>query len=135
MSDRVFTIGRLSALTGVNAETVRYYERIGLMARPPRSAGNRRLYNEAARERLSFVRRARELGFSIGDIRALMSLSSGEGRCTKAHSLTTRHLGAVRERIADLKKLERTLARAAQQCARGASPDCPIIETLSRTRL
>lgn len=134
MSDRDLTIGRLSALTGVKVETVRYYERIGLLPRPLRSLGNRRLYDNAARERLSFVRRARELGFTLGDIRALLSLSNGEGRCTKAHSLTTRHLGVVRERIADLKKLERTLARAARQCARGASPDCPIIETLSRSR-
>jgi MerR family transcriptional regulator, mercuric resistance operon regulatory protein len=132
LSDIAFTIGRLGAETGVNVETIRYYERIGLMPRPPRSAANRRLYDNAARERLSFVRRARELGFSIDLVRALLSLSSGEGRCTGAHALTVQHLSNVRERIADLKKLERTLSRAAQQCAPAASPHCPIIEALSR---
>ncbi len=132
MNDRVFTIGRLSAETGAKVETIRYYERIGLMPRPPRSAGNRRLYDRAARERLGFVRRARELGFSIDDIRALLSLSGGEGPCAKARALTVRHLSNVRERIADLKKLERTLSQAAQQCAPDASRRCPIIEALSK---
>jgi MerR family mercuric resistance operon transcriptional regulator len=84
-----------------------------------------------ARRRLGFVRRARELGFSIDDIRALLTLAKGDAHCTEVYALTVRHLASVRDRIADLQRLERTLARTAGECARDASPDCPIIEALS----
>ena len=133
-SDLDFTIGRLSGATGVNIETIRYYERIGLTPRPPRSGGGRRLYDEAASRRLGFIRRARELGFSIDEIRALLALSGGNGKCADVHALTVRHLGDVKQKIADLRKLERTLARTAERCARDTSPDCPIIEALSAPR-
>jgi MerR family transcriptional regulator, mercuric resistance operon regulatory protein len=125
-----FTIGRMSSATGVNIETIRYYERIGLLAKPPRSEGGRRLYDAFASRRLSFIRRARELGFSIDEIRALIALSGGNGRCADVHALTIAHLADVRAKIADLRKLERTLARTAAQCARDASPECPIIDAL-----
>jgi MerR family mercuric resistance operon transcriptional regulator len=133
-SDLDFTIGRLSVATGVNIETIRYYERIGLMPRPPRSGGGRRLYDETASRRLGFIRRARELGFSIDEIRALLALSGGKGKCADVHALTVAHLADVKQKIADLKKLERTLAGTAERCARDASPDCPIIEALSAPR-
>ena len=129
-----FPIGRLSGETGVNIETIRYYERIGLMAKPPRSDGGRRLYDGAASRRLGFIRRARELGFSIDEIRTLIGVSLGKGRCADVHALTVQHLSDVRAKIADLKKLERTLAKTAERCARDASPDCPIIEALSAPR-
>jgi MerR family mercuric resistance operon transcriptional regulator len=129
-----FAIGRLAGETGVHIETIRYYERIGLMAKAPRSAGGRRVYDQAAARRLGFIRRARELGFSIDEIRALIGLSEHEGRCADVHALTVRHLAEVRAKIADLKKLERTLATTAGRCARDASPECPIIETLSSPR-
>ena len=129
-----FAIGRLSAETGVNIETIRYYERIGLMAKPPRSNGGRRLYDAAASRQLGFIRRARELGFSIDEIRTLIVLSGGKGRCADVHALTTQHLGDVRAKISDLKRLERTLAKTAELCARDASPDCPIIDALSAPR-
>lgn len=131
MNSAIFAIGRLSEEAGVNIETIRYYERIGLMAKPPRSDGGRRLYDQVAARRLSFIRRARELGFSIGDIRTLLSMSRGPGGCADVHALTVRHLNVVRAKIADLKRLERTLAGTAERCARDA-PDCPIIEALSR---
>lgn len=133
MADAAFTIGRLSAETGVSIETIRYYERIGLMPRPLRSGAGRRLYGALARNRLGFVRRARELGFSIAEIRTLLSLSEAEECCADVHALTLQHLSGVREKIADLKKLERTLARTVGRCAEGASPHCPIIEALSRS--
>lgn len=126
-----FTIGRLSEQTGVNIETVRYYERIGLLPKPARSDGGRRLYDIADARRLNFIRRSRELGFSIDEIRALLALSGGKGRCADVHALTVRHLDDVRAKIADLRKLERTLARTAERCVRDASPDCPIIDALS----
>ena len=129
-----FMIGRLSKETGVNIETIRYYERIGLMAKPSRSGNGRRLYNTTSTRRLSFIRRARELGFAIQQIRTLIIMSSGKGRCGDVHALTLRHLADVRAKISDLKKLERTLAKAAASCRRDASPDCPIIEALSARR-
>lgn len=129
-----FTIGRLSRETGVNVETIRYYERIGLMPKPQRSDGGRRLYDVAASRQMGFIRRARELGFSIDEIRTLIALSNGKGRCADVHSLTVSHLGDVRAKIVDLKKLERTLAKAAERCARDASQDCPIIDALSAPR-
>ncbi len=132
--DTDFTIGRMSAETGVNIETIRYYERIGLIGKPPRSGGERRLYDPAASRRLGFIRRARELGFSIEEIRALIVLSAGKGRCADVHALTVGHLADVRAKIADLRKLERTLAKTAAQCARDTSPACPIIDALSAPR-
>lgn len=132
--DADFTIGRLSGEARVHIETIRYYERIGLMAKPPRSDAGRRLYDAAASRRLGFIRRARELGFSIEEIRTLLGLSSGQGGCADVHLLTIRHLIDVRRKIADLKKLERTLATTAERCARDTSSNCPIIEALSEPR-
>lgn len=126
-----FTIGRLSDQSGVNIETIRYYERIGLMAKPLRSGGGRRLYDSSASLRLGFIRRARELGFSIQDIRTLLVVSGGDGRCADVHALTVRHLDDVRAKISDLRKLEHTLAKTVARCARDASPECPIIDSLS----
>ncbi len=126
------TIGRLSKETGVNIETIRYYERIGLMPEPSRSESGRRIYDPAASPRLAFIRRARELGFAIGQIRTLIAMSSGKGRCADVYELTVRHLTDVRAKITDLQKLERTLVRTAARCARDASPDCPIIDALSK---
>ncbi|MGD9968192.1 MAG: helix-turn-helix domain-containing protein [Hyphomonadaceae bacterium] len=126
-----FTIGSLSRDSGVNIETIRYYERINLMPKPPRSGGGRRLYDASASRQLSFIRRARELGFSIDEIRGLISMSRGKGRCADVHDLTVRHLADVRARIADLKRLERTLAAAAHRCERDGNSDCPIIGALS----
>lgn len=133
-SDNDFTIGRLSAESGVHIETIRYYERIGLLAKPMRSSGGRRLYDQSASRRLAFIRRARELGFSIDDIRALLVVSGGDGRCADVHALTVRHLDEVRAKIRDLRQLEHTLAKTAERCARDASPECPIIDALSAPR-
>jgi MerR family mercuric resistance operon transcriptional regulator len=126
-----FTIGRLSAETSVNVETIRYYERIRLMAKPARSKGGRRLYDQTDLRRLAFIRRARQLGFSINDIRTLVTLSSGKGHCADVRALTIGHLDQVRAKIADLRKLERTLAKAADRCLSDKTTECPIIDTLS----
>jgi MerR family mercuric resistance operon transcriptional regulator len=129
-----FTIGRLSRDASVNIETIRYYERIGLMAKPRRSRGGRRLYDEAATHRLRFIRRARELGFPIEEIRTLIALSVGEGRCAEVHAQTVEHLAEVRAKIADLRTLEGTLTRVADRCQHNKTPDCPIIDALSAPR-
>lgn len=125
-----FPIGRLAEASGVNVETIRYYERIGLLPRASRSSGGRRLYGEEAVRSLRFIRRGRELGFGLGEIRSLLAMS-GRARCADIYELTARHLEAVRAKIADLRKVERTLARAAADCPRDDSPRCPVIASLS----
>lgn len=127
----MMTIGRLSDQTAVNVETIRYYERIGLLPRPARSAGGHRLYDQAACDRLNFIRRARELGFSLGDIRSLLAMAEGEHACADIRDLTFQHLAAVRARIADLRRLENTLAEVAERCEGGESTTCPVVEALA----
>ncbi len=124
-------IGRLSAQTGVKIETIRYYERIGLLAPPPRTPGGYRDFDDAARRRLRFIRRARELGFTLSEVRTLLSLADGEaGPCTVVEAMTRRHLADVRAKIADLGRLETTLDDLARRCATESDPRCPMIETL-----
>lgn len=124
------TIGRLSADSGVNIETIRYYERIGLIPAPPRSSGGRRIYGADDARRLSFIRRARDLGFSLDAVRSLLGLNAGPLSCAAVYALTARHLEAVREKIAALRRLEATLAEAAAACEKSADPACPIIDAL-----
>jgi MerR family mercuric resistance operon transcriptional regulator len=124
-------IGALSERTGVNIETIRYYERIGLLPAPPRSAGRHRLYDEQHHQRLVFIRRARELGFSLDEVRALLGLSGGHGlTCREVNALTRHHVGSIREKIRDLKRLERTLSDLAARCEGQEVPECPILEAL-----
>lgn len=125
------TIGELSSETGVNIETVRYYERIGLTPAPKRSAGGRRVYVPDDVQRLNFVRRARQLGFSIEDIRSLLAVAGGARTCKDAYAVAVRHRDAVRASIRDLRRLERTLSDVADHCSRGATPDCALINALS----
>lgn len=125
------TRGHLARATGCNIETIRYYEQIGLMPAPRRSASGYRLYGEGERRRLRFILRGRELGFSIEDLRSLLSLVDGGGyTCGEVQGLTLRHLAGVRARIADLRRLERTLAVVSERCAGGSVPDCPVIDAL-----
>ena len=129
----VITIGALSERSGVNIETIRYYERIGLLPAPPRSAGRHRLYEEAHRRRLVFIRRSRELGFSLEEARTLLGLGGGhEMTCGDVNALTRHHIGAIRAKIRDLKRLERTLSNLAAQCTGQTVPECPILEALTR---
>ena len=123
-------IGALSERSGVNIETIRYYERIGLVPKPPRSGGGRRLYDPEDVKRLAFVRRSRELGFSLDEIRTLLALADC-GSCAEVHGLTLRHIQDVRRKIVDLKKLEGVLAALAKECDAGRRRRCPIIEVLS----
>lgn len=125
------TIGGLAARTGVNIETIRYYERIGMIPSPPRTAGGQRRYDESHLRRLAFLRRCRELGFPLDEIRALLALvDGGDYSCEDVRNMTLRHLDSVRRRIADLQVMERTLDRMAAECAGGAVPECPIVDRL-----
>jgi MerR family mercuric resistance operon transcriptional regulator len=123
----------LSRRTGCHIETIRYYEGIGLMPAPRRSQGGHRLYDEEQLKRLTFIRRARELGFSLREIRGLLALvDGGNYSCRQVEALTLEHLDEVRSKITDLKKLERTLADIASQCNGGRVPECPVIDALFR---
>ena len=127
-------IGELSRLTGVNIETIRYYERIAMLSPPPRTASGRRIYGPAETRTLAFIRRARELGFTLEEIRALLALSSksGPSACTEARELAAGHLDEIRRKIADLRAMERVLADTVKRCDAGDLTGCPLIDTLSR---
>ena len=124
-------IGVLSAETGVNIETIRYYEKIGLMPAPPRTEGRQRAYDRDHLRRLTFIRRGRELGFSLDQIRDLLGLVRGHDlTCAEVKAMTEQHVTAIRRKVKDLKKLERVLTDLAAKCRSNAVPDCPILEAL-----
>ena len=128
------TIGNLAKATGTKVETIRYYERIGLLPPPPRTAANYRAYSAAHVGRLSFTRRARDLGFSIEQIRALLDLSDQHDRPCEAVDLIAReHLAEVDRRLADLRSLRRELSALIDQCQHGTVAECRIIEALAPT--
>jgi len=123
----------LARRTGCHLETIRYYEKIGMMPEPPRTQSGYRVYDHRHVERLRFIRRARALGFSLEDIRGLLVLvDGGTPTCGEVMARTERHLADVRRKIADLERIERVLARTAAQCSGDAVPDCPVLEALSQ---
>ena len=129
------TIGQLSKLTNVNIETIRYYERIGMLPPPPRTEGGRRVYGRLQTRMLAFIRRARELGFSLDEIRALLRLGGPEkATCGEVKTIATRHLEDIRAKLSDLKKLERLLSKTVARCTGRAAPDCPVLEILDIAR-
>jgi MerR family mercuric resistance operon transcriptional regulator len=133
MTERDFiSIGILSKRSGVNVETIRYYERIGLLPAPPRSASGYRVYSAAHADRLQFVRRARDLGLSLDEVRHLLNLADQKSSsCSKVHDIASHHLADIRARIADLKRMERVLSRLVKACAKGELPSCPMLEALT----
>ena len=125
-------IGSVSQMTGVNIETIRYYERAGLLPRPRRTEGRHRAYAESDVNRLNFIRRGRELGFSLNDIRTLLELSDhGAVACCETKDMTARHLADVRAKIRSLRKLERALKEMTDACRPGEQLSCPILDALS----
>lgn len=128
---RYFGIGALSAETRVKIETIRYYEREGLLPSPPRTAGGHRSYSEDHVKRLTFVRRSRELGFSLAEIRDLLAVvDGGSYTCGEIKALTLEHAESVRSKISDLQRMEKMLVEIASGCEGGTVPDCPIIDAL-----
>jgi MerR family mercuric resistance operon transcriptional regulator len=125
------SIGALARASGVNLETIRYYERIGLMPAPGRTDGGHRIYEAAHRERLEFIRRGRELGFGIEDIRALLNLAETSAQpCEAVRAIASQHLATVRSKLADLTRLERILAATVSQCSETGPSTCPVLEML-----
>ena len=132
---KTFPIGELSTHSGVNIETIRYYERVKLLSPPPRTASGRRVYDSTDLRILVFVRRSRELGFSLDEIRALLRLGGpGQASCGEVRDIATRHLGDIRAKITDLRKLERLLAKSVARCSGNTAPDCPVLDILDMQR-
>ena len=124
-------IGELAGATATNVETVRYYERIGLLPPPARTHANYRAYGPAHLARLSFIRRARDLGFTLEAVRDLLNLSDDAARsCEAVDGIARVHLTAVDQKIGDLIALRTELDRVISLCRHGTVADCKIIETL-----
>jgi MerR family mercuric resistance operon transcriptional regulator len=131
---KALTIGRLARATGVNLETVRYYERRGLLPRPPRSTSGYRLFPEDAAKRLKFIRRAQELGFSLREIRELLSLRvARNASCTAVCRKADAKIADIESKIRSLESMKKTLSRLRNACAgRGPISECSILESLER---
>lgn len=128
----VMTIGQLATAGGVNVETVRYYQRRGLLAVPERLGGRIGRYPPAALTRLRFIKRSQSLGFSLDDVYALLSLDDGQS-CSAARAIGERKLDGVRERIRSLQALENALLELVSQCATTRRKvSCPLIDALMR---
>lgn len=131
MAADIMAIGEFSRRTGCAIETIRFYEKAGILPQPQRRGGYR-CYGQADIGRLVFVRRARELGFTLDEVRALLRLASdGVGACAEVRTLAAAHLADVRARVADLGAMERVLAEAVRRCDAGSETACPLIEALS----
>ena len=129
---KFLSIGDLSKTTGCNIETIRYYEKIGLLFEPDRSSGGHRLYDRSASNRLRFILRSRELGFPISEIRTLLGLVDEKSlTCGEVKDLTEGHIRNIKKKIKDLRKLETVLNKMVAECEGGNIPDCPIIDALS----
>lgn len=126
-----FSIGELSKQSDVNIETIRYYEKIGVMPAPGRSAAGYRIYGADQLKRLSFVRRSRQLGFSLDEIRDLLRLVDGHAfTCAQVRELTLDHVAEIRRKIEDLKRLKRVMEAMAAHCSGERAPECAVIDAL-----
>lgn len=127
-----YSIGALAEATETKVETVRYYERIGLLPDPERTSANYRSYSADHLARLSFIRRARDLGFTLDQVRALLGLADHKDNdCCAVDALARDHVSEIDRKISDLKALRRELNNLLSQCQRGTIADCRIIGALS----
>ena len=130
-----FPIGTLAKRSGANIETIRYYERIGLLTPPARTPNGRRTYTHDNLRALVFVRRARELGFTLEDIRALIRLGGRDtATCGEVRDIAARHLEDVRAKLTDLTRLEKLLSVTVAQCTGTAVPECAVLDVLDIDR-
>ncbi len=127
-------IGELARLTGTSAETIRYYEKEGLLPPPARTGANYRSYGLEHRQRLTFIRRARDLGFRLGAVRELLALADDRSQpCAAVDAIAGVHLREINSKIADLQKMQGELQRLVGSCDHGTVGHCRIIETLDPT--
>lgn len=126
------SVGELAKATGTKPETIRWYEKVGLLPKPPRTSGNYRAYGPAHLNRLSFIRRCRDLGFSLEEVRALLGLADQQDRdCGEVDAIARQHLAEVERKIADLTSLSDELRNIIGQCRGGKIAACRIIEALA----
>jgi len=130
----LLNIGEAAESSGVSAKMIRHYEEIGLVPKPGRTQAGYRVYREADVHRLRFVRRARDLGFSMKEIETLLGLWNNRRRASsEVKRLATRHIADLDRRIAELQAMRRTLAELSRHCHGDHRPDCPILEDLAGT--
>ncbi|WP_421884470.1 MerR family transcriptional regulator [Pacificispira sp.] len=132
MAVRDFSIGELAQRAGCTVQIIRHYEKIGLLPETRRTSGNRRIYSEDQASRLVFIRHSRELGFSLDDIRQLLSFSDQPDQsCEQVDTIAREHLADVQERLTRLRSMERELKRMVHECGGGKVAECRIIEVLA----
>ncbi|MGH1462100.1 MAG: MerR family transcriptional regulator [Neptuniibacter sp.] len=135
MSEK-YSIGEVAAAGNCQVQTIRYYEQIGLMPAPERTAGNQRIYRKAHYDRLAFIRHSRELGFSLEQIREILTLNDSPNHsCGDVDAIARNHLADVESKIKRLQGMKKELKRMIEQCAGGTVSDCRIIEVLSDHKL
>lgn len=128
------TRGELARRTGVNIETIRYFENIGVLATPERTEGGHRVYDEDHVRTLGFVRRARNLGFTPQEVRAILALGGpGKAGCGEVRKIAEHHLHQVRAKLADLVELERLLTGTVEHCSGKAAPDCAVMDLIEES--
>lgn len=131
--EKGIAIGELSRRTGVNIETIRYFERVGVLATPPRTSGGRRVYGADHVRALGFIRRARELGFTPAEVRAIVSLGGpSQASCSQVREIAAHHLERVRAKMVDLAQLESLLASTIEQCEGDGAANCAVIEMIDQ---
>lgn len=126
-------VGALATRTGVHVETIRYYQNVGLMPKPPRAHGSVRRYGEEALARLRFIKRAQGLGFSLAEVKLLLDLSVGE-HCAATRSFAQQKKQLVEKKISDLRRIQEALDGLIRSCDTGRGRGCPIIESLQAMR-
>ncbi|MGI8705190.1 MAG: MerR family transcriptional regulator [Sphingomicrobium sp.] len=125
------SIGELARRTGINIETIRYFEKVGFLDTPSRTPGGHRVYTDRHERVLRFIKRARELGFTPEEVRAMLNLGGpADACCDEVREIALEHLEQVRNKIADLAKIERLLASTVERCSGGHVPECPVIDML-----
>ena len=130
MNDLSLTIAGVADAAAVGVETVRYYERRGLIEQPKQKVGAYRRYDDKHVARIRFIKRAQELGFTLEEVESLLKLQDGTDR-RSIRSIAARRLEQIRTRIADLRRIEKALGHVLHECeARSGTPHCPIIETI-----
>ena len=128
-----FTIGQLSRSTGVNIETIRYFEKVGLIEPPPRTEGGHRVYGDDHLRALGFIRRARELGFTPEEVRGILALGGPtDACCDEVREIASGHLHTVRSKMADLARLEKLLASTIDRCSGDHVPHCAVIDMIEQ---